>query len=140
MYGLHDPTVSMVCSSCGFLPEGTRPAWAGGLRLESPVPSAERLGQQEFEFMKKLLIATSVAAGVAAAAVPAFAQSAMTSQPDWTALADNGAAGSVQAQNYSPTQRATSSDPRIGDGSTPGYLMQQQELENMPGYSPQGAD
>jgi hypothetical protein len=142
----------MVCSSCGFLPEGMRPAWAGGLRRDFAMPSAQRPGQQEFDIMKKLLAAASVAASLAAGAVPAFAQSATTSQTEWTAPADNGGAGSVQAQNYSPAQNynpmqsyspapaATSSGAHFGDGSARDYLMQQQELQNMPGYSPTGTN
>ena len=92
--------------------------------------------------MKKLLLAASMAAGVAAGAVPAFAQSATTSQP---ALGDNGAAPTVQAQNYIPaqnydqTQATTGDTAHIGDGG-PNYLMQQQELRNMRGYNITGGD
>jgi hypothetical protein len=92
--------------------------------------------------MKKLLVAASLAAGLAAGAVPAFAQSVTTSQPGRVATDDNGAA-SVQAQNYTQSpnytlsQPAISSNAYIGDGARPNYLMrQQQQLENMPGYSP----
>ncbi len=87
--------------------------------------------------MKKLLIAASMAAGLAAGAVPAFAQSATTDEH------------SVQAQNYNQTQNysqspnydppaATSGNAHVGDGSRSEYLMHQQQLENMPGYSPTG--
>lgn len=51
----------------------------------------------------KLLLAATVALGLGAGAVPAFAQSATTSQPSSTASADNGAV-SVQAQNFSQPQ------------------------------------
>lgn len=102
--------------------------------------------------MKKLLAAASVAASFAVGVVPAFAQSATTSQADWAAPADNGAATSVQAQNYSPArifgpgqnyspaQAGTSDDPHLGDGSGRDYLRQQQELRNTPGYNPAGTD
>ncbi len=97
--------------------------------------------------MRKLLAAASLAASLAAGAVPAFAQSATTSRPDWIAPADNGAAGSVQAQNFSPAQnynRAQNYSPAqgatIGDGAGRDYLMQQQQLQNMPGYSPTGTN
>jgi hypothetical protein len=92
--------------------------------------------------MKKLLVAASVAAGLAVGAMPAFAQPATTGQPGWPATADNGAAGSVVAQNYtrSPnytlSQPATSDNARIGSGSGPTYMMHQNQLQNMPGYSP----
>jgi hypothetical protein len=87
--------------------------------------------------MKKLVMAASMAAGLAAVAMPAFAQSATTDQR------------SVQAQNYNPTQNygqapnydppaATSGGAHVGDGSRPEFLMHQQQLENMPGYSPTG--
>jgi hypothetical protein len=82
--------------------------------------------------MKQLLVAASVAAGLAA-----------------------GAVGSVHAQNYfnqaaGPTsndpQGATINDPQVpttirphvGSGSRPDYLKHQQLLRNMPGYSPNG--
>ncbi len=86
--------------------------------------------------MKKLLAAASMAAGLAAGAVPAFAQSATTSQPGWAAAANNGAPGWGQAPNYY-TQAPTPdiSDAHTGDGSGRDYLRQQQELQNMPGYS-----
>ena len=101
--------------------------------------------------MKKLLLATSMAAGLAVCAVPAFAQSATTSQPGWAAPANNGAAGSVQAQNFNQAQGAISNgaisngagaDPgtfgsgaHVGSGSGPNYIMHQQQLLGMPGYS-----
>jgi hypothetical protein len=96
--------------------------------------------------MKKLLIATSVAAGLAVGAVPAFAQSATTGQPGWGASADNGSAGAVQAQNYPyqapggyQAQDPTSDPhPHIGTGAGSDYTTRQ--LMNMPGYSPGGAD
>jgi hypothetical protein len=113
----------------------------------SPIPSAgRRLGQQEFHIMKKLLIATSVAAGLAVGAVPAFAQSATTGQPGSGASADNSAAGSVQAQNY-PYQapgayqaQAPISDPQphVGIGAGSEYTTRQ--LMKMPGYFPDGTD
>jgi hypothetical protein len=96
--------------------------------------------------MKKLLIAASVAAGLAAGAMPAFAQPATPSQPGWPATPDNEAAGSVQAQNYTQSPNYTLSQPAIstgahpGDGSRPDYLMHLHELQNMPGYNPYGAD
>jgi hypothetical protein len=96
--------------------------------------------------MKKLLVAASLAAGLAAGAVPAFAQSATTSQPGWVATDDNGAAASVQALNYTQSPNYTQSQPtistaaHIGDGSRPNYLLRQQQLRDMPGYSPGGTD
>lgn len=90
--------------------------------------------------MKKLLVAASMAAGLAAGAVPAFAQSATTSPPGRFATADNGVVGSVRLQNYNQLQAATSNDAHVGDGSRPEYLMHQQELRNMPGYSPDGSN
>jgi hypothetical protein len=111
----------------------------------NPLPAVgSRFGQQEFDIMKKLLIATSVVAGVAAGTLPAFAQSATTSQLGWRASADNGAARSDWAQNYpNRVPGATSNDPQdpisngahVGDGSRPDYLMHQRELQSMPGYS-----
>ena len=93
--------------------------------------------------MKMLLVAASMAAGLAAGAAPAFAQSATTSQPGSTASAYNGAAGSVQAQNHYGTQVPLSeqapapmtNDAHIGSGSGPDYLAHQRELQNMPGYN-----
>ncbi len=91
--------------------------------------------------MKKLLVAASLAAGLAAGAMPAFAQPAATSQSGWPATAENEAVGSVQAQNYGQSPSYTQSQPAIGtnahvgDGSRPNYLLRQQELMNMPGYS-----
>lgn len=93
--------------------------------------------------MKKLLIAAGVAGGLAAGAVPGFAQSAMTSQPGWAANADNGVAGSTQAPyseafDYyqSPNYQAgISNDAGVGTVSGSDYLMQQQDLRYMPGYS-----
>ena len=78
----------------------------------------------------KLLLAATVALGLAAGAVPAFAQSATTSQPGATsqpgsaALADNGAA-SVQAQNFStpqtmglqPSDSAATPSAHVGQGT-----------------------
>ena len=93
--------------------------------------------------MKKLLLAASMAAGLAAGAVPAFAQSATTSQPGSTASAHTGAAGPVQAQNYygaqdpvaNQTHDRVSYGAHIGGGSDSSYLTQQQELQHMPGYN-----
>jgi hypothetical protein len=51
------------------------------------------------------------------------------------ATADNGATGSVQVQNYNQAPAAISNDAHVGDGSRPDYLMHQQVLRNMPGYS-----
>lgn len=92
--------------------------------------------------MNKLLIAASMAAGLAAGAMPAFAQSSTTSQYP------------AQPQNYSQTQSynqapnytaspntdppAAIGGPQVGTGTSPDYQMQQHELENMPGYSPTG--
>ncbi len=97
-----------------------------------------RLGQQEFDLVKNLLVAASLAALLAAEAVPALAQSATTSQPGWAAVADNGAAGSVQAPNDSLAQPAISSGVHVGDGSRPDYLRHKQELRDLPGYSVSG--
>ncbi len=85
--------------------------------------------------MNKLLLAASIAAGLAAGAVPAFAQSATTNPPGRFATADNGAASPVQPQNYDQAQTAISDDAHVGDGSRPDYLLHQRELRNMPGYS-----
>jgi opacity protein-like surface antigen len=97
--------------------------------------------------MKKLLVAASVAVGLGAGVVPAFAQSATASQPGWPATANNEAAGSVQAQyytqsphytlspDYTPSQPAISDGAHVGDGSRPEYQLHQHELQNMPGYS-----
>jgi hypothetical protein len=93
--------------------------------------------------MKMLLVVASMAAGLAAGAIPALAQSVSTIQTRSTASAYNGAAGPVQAQNYHGAQGPVSNqaqDPvsngaHIGGGSEPGYLAQQQELRDMPGYN-----
>ena len=90
--------------------------------------------------MKKLLVAASLAAGLAAGAVPAFAQSATTTPPGRVVTAYNGATGSVQMQNYNQAPAAISNEAHIGDGSRPNYLMRQHQLQNMPGYSPGGTD
>jgi hypothetical protein len=100
----------------------------------------ERLGQQEFAIMKKLLVVASLATGLAAGAVPAFAQSAATSPPGRFATADNGVMGSVQVPNDALSQPAMSNNAHIGDGARPNYLMRQQQLQNLPGYSPDGAN
>jgi hypothetical protein len=100
-------------------------------------PSARSLPcPQEFDIMKKLLFAAGLAAGLAAGAMPAFAQSATTDQR------------SVQAQNYNQTQNyqapnydppaATSDGPHVGTGFGSDYERQQLELQHMPGYSPTG--
>jgi opacity protein-like surface antigen len=85
--------------------------------------------------MKKLLVAASVAAGLAAGAVPALAQSTTTGQADWPVSAANGAASWVEAHNYNRAQAAISNAAYVGGGSDSDYLRQQQELQNMPGYS-----
>ena len=85
--------------------------------------------------MRNLLVTAGVVALLAAEVVPALAQSATTDQPGWTAVADSSAAGSVRASNYGQAQTALHSGAHIGDGSRPDYLMHQQELETMPGYS-----
>lgn len=96
--------------------------------------------------MKNLFVAASVAAGLAAGAVPALAQPTTTGQPGWRRIANNEAAGSVQAQNDSPSPYYSQSQPAIGngahvgDGSRPDYLLHQHELQNMPGYSPTAGD
>jgi hypothetical protein len=87
--------------------------------------------------MKKLLIAASMAAGVAAGAMPAFAQSATTDQRSVQAQNYNQTLNYSQAPNYDPPT-ATSGAAHVGDGSRAEYLMHQQQLENMPGYSPTG--
>jgi hypothetical protein len=112
-----------------------------GANLRDRLPTGP--GQQEFDFMKMLLVAASMAAGLAAGAVPAFAQSVTIRQPGSTASAANGAAGSVQAQNHygaqvplgDPAQVPISNDAHIGSGSGPDYLAHQRELQNMPGYN-----
>jgi hypothetical protein len=94
--------------------------------------------------MRKLLVAATVAAGLAVGTAPAFAQSATTSQPGWAA--DSGAVGSVQAQNYPNQQRGTyqaqdpisDPQPHVGTGAGSEYTTHQ--LMNMPGYSPDGTD
>ncbi len=90
--------------------------------------------------MKKLLVAASMAAGLAAGAVPAFAQSATTNPPGRFATADSGAAGLVRSQNYNQAPAPMSDGAHVGDGSRPDFLMHQQELRNLPGYSPDGTD
>ena len=85
--------------------------------------------------MKKLLVAASMAAGLAAGAVPALAQSTTTGQGDWTVSAANGAGSWVEAPNYNRLQAAISNEAYVGRGSASDYLRQQQELQNMPGYS-----
>jgi hypothetical protein len=89
--------------------------------------------------MMKLLVAASLAASLAVGAMPAFAQSATTTQQNWTASADNGMASSVQAQNYTLAPNydppaATTEGAHIGNGSSSNY--EQQELAHLPGYSP----
>jgi len=101
----------------------------------SPRAFCCRLGQQEFDTMMKLLVAASVAAGLAAGAVPALAQSTTTGQADWTVNAANGAASWVEAHNYNNAQAVISFAAYVGRGSDSDYLRQQQELQNMPGYS-----
>jgi opacity protein-like surface antigen len=85
--------------------------------------------------MKKLLVAASLAAGLAAGAVPAFAQATTTGQADLTVSSANGAASWVEAHNYNHAQAAISNEAYVGGGSDSDYLRQQQELQNMPGYS-----
>jgi len=94
-----------------------------------------RLGQQEFDIMKKLLIAASVTAGLATGAVPTFAQSATIGQADWTVRAANDAASWVEGHNYNRAEATISNAAYVGRGSDSDYLKQQQELQNMPGYS-----
>ena len=49
--------------------------------------------------MRKLLVAASMAAGLALGVVPAFAQHATTSRPGWAATTNKDAASSAQPQN-----------------------------------------
>jgi len=93
----------------------------------SPRAVCRRLGQQEFDIMKKLLVAASVIAGVAVGAVPAFAQSATTGQADGV--------GWVEAHNHNRARAVISNEAYVGRGSDSDYLRQQQELQNTPGYS-----
>ncbi len=88
--------------------------------------------------MKKLLLAASMAAGLAAGAMPAFAQSA--SQYPAQAQNYNGRQNYAQAQNYAQSPSydppaATSGAPHVGSGFDQSYQMQQRELQNSPGYS-----
>jgi hypothetical protein len=88
--------------------------------------------------MKKLLIAASMAAGLAAGAMPAFAQSA--SQYPAPAQNYNQTQNYAQVQNYTRSPNydppaATSGAPHVGTGSDQSYQMQQHELQNSPGYS-----
>ena len=85
--------------------------------------------------MKKLLVAASLTAGLTAGAVPAFAQTATTGQADWTVSDANSAASWVEAHNYNRAEAAISNEAYVGRGSDSDYLRQQQELQNMPGYS-----
>ena len=85
--------------------------------------------------MKKLLIAASVTAGLATGAVPVFAQSATIGQADRTVSAANGATSWVEAHNYKRAQATISNEAYVGRSSDSDYLRQQQELQNMPGYS-----
>jgi hypothetical protein len=115
----------------------------GAFGAKHPGPSAERLGQQEFDIMKKLLIAASMAAGLAAGAMPAFAQSATTSQYPADPQNYDQAPRYAQAPHYAQAPNddppaATSGGPKIGTGLDPDYQMQQQELEHTPGYNPTG--
>ncbi len=88
--------------------------------------------------MKNLLVAASLAAGLAAGAVPAFAQSATTSQQGSAVTADNQAADTIQAQNYTQSPSYTHSTPAFGAGPHIGTWsdQQQEQLQNLPGYSP----
>ncbi|HUB10464.1 MAG TPA: hypothetical protein VMB34_00785 [Acetobacteraceae bacterium] len=54
--------------------------------------------------MKKLLVAASMAAGLAVGAVPAFAQPSTTAAPRVSNSGNGAAASSVQAQNFPRTQ------------------------------------
>lgn len=91
--------------------------------------------------MKKLLVAASVAAGLAVGAVPAFAQSTTTASQGW-----GQAQNYNEAQNYSLTPHysqapgAISADAHIGDGSRSSYLREQQELQMTPGYNPDATE
>ena len=90
--------------------------------------------------MKKLLVAASLAAGLAMGAVPAFAQSATASQGWAQARNYNEAQNYNLAPHYSQAPAASSADTHIGDGSRSDFLRQQQELERSPGYSPLATD
>lgn len=93
--------------------------------------------------MKTLLIAASMAAGLAAGATPAFAQSVTTSQYATQPQNYNQAQVYNQTPNYTRAPNddppaATSDGAHIGTGADPDYELQQRELEQMPGYSPTG--
>jgi hypothetical protein len=82
--------------------------------------------------MKNLLAAASIAAAFAVGAVPAFAQSTTPSsaQPQNYRQAEN----YTQSPSYTPAP-SYSNDPHIGSGFGSDYQTQQQQLQNMPGYS-----
>ncbi len=89
--------------------------------------------------MKKLLLATSIAAGLAAGAMAAFAQSA--SQYPAQTQNYNETQNYAQAQNYAQSPNydppaATTGAPHVGTGFDQDYQTQQHQLEQLPGYSP----
>jgi hypothetical protein len=91
--------------------------------------------------MKKLLVAASVAAGLAVGAVPAFAQSTTTANQGWGQAQNyNEAQNYSFAPRYSQAPGAVSADAHIGDGSRSGYMTEQHELQMSPGYSPDGTN
>jgi hypothetical protein len=87
--------------------------------------------------MKKLLVAAGLAAGLAAGAMPAFAQSATTDHRSVQAQNYNQTQNYSQAPNYDPPA-AISDGPHVGTGFGSDYEIQQHELQHMPGYSPTG--
>jgi len=140
MSALHDPAGPSACAARGFRPEGTPTAGAGGFRYKFLGPPAdEGLGSKEFDDMKQLLVAASVAAGLAVGAVPAFAQSTTTASPS-QAQNYREARNYAMAPQYGQGAGAINANAQIGDGSRSGFLREQQELEMSPGYSPDGTD
>jgi len=96
---------------------------------------------RSFDVMKKLLVAASVAAGLAMVAAPAFAQSTTTANQGWGQAQNyNEAQNYSLAPHYSQGPSATSADAHIGDGSLSSYMREQRQLEMSPGYNPNPTD
>ena len=91
--------------------------------------------------MKKLLVAASVAAGLAVGAAPAFAQSNTTANPGWGQAQNyNEAQNYTLAPHYGQAPSAIGADAHIGDGSRSSFLREQHELEVSPGYNPSATE
>lgn len=91
--------------------------------------------------MKKLLVAASVAAGLAMGAAPTFAQSTTTANQGWGQAQNyNEAQNYGLAPHFSQAPGAISADSHIGDGSQSSFLREQHELQTTPGYNPGATD